>query len=286
MDKDMSKRFPEKELPFKLALNTSTLLPYKLDVKEQIRVTAEAGYEGIELWVRDIEAYLANGGSLAQLKRYIEDTGLTVINGIAFFKWTDADPSTKAEGLIQAEKEMNMLAEIGCQAVAAPPTGEVSTVSLSEMAENFFVLAEKARAIGIEPVLEFWGRAVKLNKISEAMYVAIHSGVSDVKVLFDLFHMYTGGSRVEDLELVKGNNIGVVHVNDYPAEPSQAVIADSDRVFPGDGVGATEKFAQLLHQAGYQGYLSLELFRASYGDKDAVELAKFGLEKVRTAYSI
>ena len=54
--------------PFKTALNTSTLFPFELDVKQQARVAAEAGFEGIELWVRDIEAYLDRGGTIRRMR--------------------------------------------------------------------------------------------------------------------------------------------------------------------------------------------------------------------------
>jgi 2-keto-myo-inositol isomerase len=272
--------------PFKLALNTSTLLPFNLDVKEQIRVAAEAGYEGIELWVRDIEAYLNNGGTVAELKQYISDSGITVVNAIAFFKWSDADEATRRQGLEQAESEMRMLAELGCIAVAAPPFGNVEGVSLDEMARNFAKLTDIAREIGIVPYLEFWGRAKKLSRLSEVLYVAAESGLSDVKMLLDPFHMYTGGSHLEGLELVNGNSIGIVHVNDYPENPPRETIADKDRVFPGDGAMPSEKFAQLLDSAGYNGYLSLELFIQDYGNKSALEVASEGIEKVKKAYSI
>lgn len=281
MNMNMNKR-----LPFKLALNTSTLLPFNLNVKQQISVAAEAGYEGIELWVRDIEEYLNNGGTLKQLKTYISDTGIAVINGIAFFKWTDADEKLRDEGFKQAEREMRMLAEIGSIGVAAPPFGNVEALSLDDMARNFGKLAEMARQIGIEPYLEFWGRAKKLFRISEAAYIAIESGVPDAKILFDLFHMYTGGSSIDALKLIDGKCIGIVHVNDYPADPPREVINDKDRVFPGDGVGPTEKFAQLLDNAGYGGYLSLEIFRQTYGSKSAFEVASEGLKKVKKAYSV
>ncbi len=49
-----------RRFPFKTALNASTLFPFEQDVKDQVRVTAEAGFAGIELWVKDLEAYVAH----------------------------------------------------------------------------------------------------------------------------------------------------------------------------------------------------------------------------------
>jgi len=275
-----------KKLPFKLALNTSTLIPFNLNVKQQVSIAAQAGYAGIELWVRDIVEYIDNGGTLKELRKYVCDTGISVVNAIAFFKWTDASEELREEGFEQAEREMHMLAEIGCIGVAAPPYGNVDTVTLDDMAHNFAKLTETARKIGVEPYLEFWGMAKKLSRISEAVYIVIESGVSDAKILLDPFHMYKGGSSVESLEFIDGKCIGIVHVNDYPAEPPREIITDNERVFPGDGTAPSGKIAQLLDNAGYNEYLSLELFRQTYGSKSALEVASEGLEKIKKSYSI
>lgn len=272
--------------PFKPALNASTLFPFNLEVKEQVRIAAAAGYQGIELWVKDLDAYLAGGGTVQQLKRYISDTGIEVVNAIAFFPWSDENEAVRQQAFMQAEKEMAMLAELGCAAVAAPPFGNVERVSLESMASNYAKLAELARKIGIKPYLEFWGKAKKLSRLSEAMYVLMESGVPDGQILLDPFHMYTGGSSVDSLSYVNGDRIGIVHVNDYPAAPARDVIADRDRVFPGEGSAPSEQFANSLYDIGYGGYLSLELFIENFGAKSALEVAESGLEAITNTYSI
>lgn len=84
--------------PFKTALNASTLFPFRLDVKQQVRIAAEAGFEGIELWVKDIAAYLETGGTITDLKAYVAKSGITVANAIAFFPWADADDLVRDKG--------------------------------------------------------------------------------------------------------------------------------------------------------------------------------------------
>lgn len=272
--------------PFKTAINGSTLFPFNLDIKQQVQIAAEAGYEGIELWVKDIDAYLQQGGSLKDLKQYLSDTGLPIVNAIAFHTWADTDEATREQGFVQAEKEMRMLAGLGCQAVAAPPFGDVASVSLEDMAMHFVRLNDIARTIGIEPYLEFWGRATKLSRMSEAVFIAMESGLPDVKILLDPFHMYTGGSEVTNLHYLSGANIGIVHANDYPATPGRDQIADRDRVFPGDGIAPSREFARMLDRIGYRGYLSLELFIEDFGSATALEVAKRGREAIENAYRV
>ena len=272
--------------PFKTALNASTLFPFGLDIKQQARVAAEAGYAGFELWVKDLDAYLEAGGTLKALKSYVSDTGLTLANAIAFFAWADADDQVREQGFAQAEREMRMLAELGCLAVAAPPFGHVESVTLEAMAGHYARLVELARPLGIEPYLEFWGRAKRLSRLSQAVFVAVESGIADAKLLLDPFHLYTGGSPLSGLRYLNGANIGIVHVNDYPAAPSREQIADRDRVFPGAGIAPTHELAALLDRAGYRGFLSLELFVESFGAESALEVAKRGLNAITQAYSV
>lgn len=269
--------------PFKTALNASTLFPFKLDVRQQITVAAEAGYEGIELWVRDIEAYLAEGGTVGALRAFLSARGIALVNAIAFWAWADSDPAKREEGFRQAETEMQMLAELGCVAVAAPPFGSVEGVALDDMAAQFARLSELGQRMGIEPYLEFWGRAKTLSRLSEAVYVAMQSGRPDAKLLLDPFHMYTGGSDIGGLAYLSGAAIGIVHMNDYPASPGRETITDAQRVFPGEGIAPLSELARLLAQAGYTGYLSLELFLDDYGSQSALDVAKRGLAAIQTA---
>jgi sugar phosphate isomerase/epimerase len=114
----------------------------------------------------------------------------------------------------------------------------------------------------------------------------MESGLSDAKLLLDPFHMYTGGSALASLAYVNGANIGIVHVNDYPAAPAREQITDAERVFPGEGVAPTHAFAGMLYRAGYRGYLSLELFIENYQRQNALEVARHGLAAMQMAYTV
>ncbi|MFP4377259.1 MAG: sugar phosphate isomerase/epimerase family protein [Spirochaetales bacterium] len=282
------------DVPFLLTLNSSTLRPYNLDLESQLRVTAEAGFAGIEIWMRDLQAYMARGNRPDQIRFLAEELGISVVNGIAFFKWTDRNPKTRKAGLEQAAHEITVLAETGCTKIAAPPAGDVTGLSATEIAANYERLLAISRPMGVDPVLEFWGRASRLHTVNEAVEVLDHlvdtilprvkrsadleSGkppeVTRPSVLLDLYHMYTGGSEIADLERLDADQIGLVHINDYPDNPPRETITDADRVMPGTGVAPAAAFLSALHTKGYTGPLSVELFRSSYGHSGAIETAR------------
>src|SRR5688572_26098487 len=68
--------------PFGYCLNTSTLQGQKLTMEKLVDVTAEAGYRGIEPWIRDLDRFVQEGGSLRDLGRRIADRGLSVEGAI------------------------------------------------------------------------------------------------------------------------------------------------------------------------------------------------------------
>ena len=53
--------------PFGYSFNTATIMGQKLPVVEQVEIAAKAGYQGFEPWIRDLDAYVKDGGSLKDL---------------------------------------------------------------------------------------------------------------------------------------------------------------------------------------------------------------------------
>jgi sugar phosphate isomerase/epimerase len=97
-----------------------------------VEIASKAGYDGIEVWVwaRDVEATLQTGHTLTSLKSYIADHGLRVESAIGFAPWIAEGDS----GFIRMKKEMEMLAGIGCQRIAAPPAGLAGDAPLDLLA--------------------------------------------------------------------------------------------------------------------------------------------------------
>ena len=71
------------------------------------------------------------------------------------------------------------------------------------------------------------------------------------------------------------------HFNDAPSVPPASEQEDSDRVLPGEGAIDLTLYCNELAATGYNGYLSLELFREDLWSKDPLEVATLGLNKMR-----
>ena len=270
--------------PFRYCLNTSTLRGHDLALPDLIDIAAAAGYEAIEPWVDEIEKFAATGGDLRDLAERIRDLGLTVESGIGFFEWMVDDADRRRKGMEAATHAMGLMARIGGKRVAAPPFGcheqGAPPVSLHAAAERYRDLLELGERQNVVPMVEFWGFAANLSRLSEAAMLVIDSGHPDACILADVYHLYKGGSPLSGLRLLGPDALRVFHINDYPSLPTET-IKDSDRVYPGDGIAPLTPLLRDLRDIGFQGVLSLELFNPEYYKQDPLSVARTGLEKLR-----
>jgi 2-keto-myo-inositol isomerase len=268
---------------FSYCLNTSTISGQQTGFLKEFEIAAKAGYDGIEIWVRDLEKYLAEGGNQKDLKKYIADLGISVENAIGFAQWAVDDDATRKAGMEQLKREMEMLAQIGCKRIAAPPAGATSLplLDLFKVAERYRQVLELGEQTGVLPQLEIWGPSANLHHISQALFVASATGHPNACILPDVYHMFRGGSSYHALKMMSGATIVMFHFNDYVDSIPREQQKDADRVYPGDGAAPFNIIIPYLRNSGGKKVLSLELFNKGYWEKDALEVAKTGLLKMK-----
>lgn len=270
----------KKEAMIQFSLNTSTLRGQKLDLPQIIEVASKAGYDGIELWISEMEAYLKTGKSLSSLKKLFSDAKIIPVNAIGFAPWMAQDVEKSKAGFEQMEREMNMLAEIGCRRIAAPAIGATDPVDLLVAGVQYASLLDLGRKTGVMPQLEFWGAYEPFHHLGQALATAAAANDPDARILPDVYHLFRGGSGFEGLKLVNGNAIEVFHMNDFTSKP-RLDQKDSDRVYPGDGIGPMKEIAATLKAMGGTKFMSLEVFNETYWAQDAQEVANTGLKKMK-----
>jgi sugar phosphate isomerase/epimerase len=270
---------------FRYCLNTSTIRGQKLGLAREVEVAAEAGYDAIEPWIASLQEYVGAGGKLADLRKQIEDGGLTVEGAISFPQWVVDDDAVRTRALEQLKRDMDMLSQIGGKRIAAPPVGatETSGLDLMKAAERYRALLEIGEEIGVVPQVELWGFSRNLCRLGECMFVVTESGHPQACLLADVYHIYKGGSDFNGLKMIDGRALQVFHVNDYPADPPRARIGDGDRVMPGDGIAPLSQILKDVSDKGTETVLSLELFNETYWRRDALDVAKEGLVKMKAA---
>lgn len=282
---------PPRSAPMQVrfCLNTSTIREKKLPLDIEIDMAAEVGYDGIEPWIREIEAYQQSGKSLADLKKKIADHGMRVESAIGFARWIVDDDAERQQGLEQMKRDMDLVHAIGGTHIAAPPVGmhgqDAAKIDLFAAAERYAKILDIGRETGVTPQVEIWGPSKNLSRLGEAVFVAVESGHADACLLPDIYHIFRGGSAFDGLGLLDGNAIHCFHFNDYPADPARLEMNDSHRVYPGDGVAPWKEIMSTLKAIGFHGAASLELFNRDYWQQDPKQVMTTGLAKMKAVFS-
>jgi sugar phosphate isomerase/epimerase len=248
--------------PFRYCLNASTIRG--TPVARQIEVAALAGYGAIELWFDDVDAHVAAGGTIAELRAMLDARGLVVPTVIYLGGWLDCGV------------RLEQAAQMGSNHVIACPA--MGRADVAQGARHYRELLELP---GARAAMEFLGFVEQYNTIESALEVVERAGHPDGTVVIDTFHIFRGGGSVEGLAKLRGGQVAVAHFNDTPAQPSREQQHDKDRVWPGEGHLDLRRYLDLLQQIGFHGWLSLELFREDLWARDPLEVASTGLEKMR-----
>lgn len=262
---------------FLYCLNSSTIRP--TPILDKIRIAGEVGYSAIELWHDDVDAYLAGGGKLADLRKALGDQGLEVPTTIYVKGWFESSGPEHVRALEEARRRMHQSAELGAHHIIAGPPGGKADHNLG--ARNYRELVELGLQIGVRPAMEYLGFVDDINTIEAAAEIVEKAGHPRGTVIHDPFHIFRGGGSFDSLFKVPAERVAICHFNDAPADPPRVMQHDKDRVYPGDGHLDLRRMVRLLKQIGYNRWLSLELFRQDLWSQDPAEVARRGLAKMR-----
>ncbi len=261
-------------------LNASTIRPASIPVK--IAAAAAAGFRAIELWNTEVDEYLADGHTLADVRRLLSDHGLSVPSVIAIMGFIGNEAPGRDERLREARRRMIQARELGAPFIVASPPME--RADLSRCGRDYAELLGMGREVGIRPAMEFLGFVDHVNSIGTAREIMERSGDPSATIVIDWFHMVRGDGRetmLEDLQALDAQQIAIVHLDDVPFDKPFAAMSDADRVYPGDGdIDLAACFAALT-TTGYQGPVSLELFNEQYWTQDPFEVARLGYSRAR-----
>jgi len=189
------------KLPFRISLNTSTISAYKLSVEKQIDLVADAGFDGIELWVRDVTAYLNEGGTCESLQKRLKSRNLILENMIGFAPWFSEDTDARAKGIEQLRQEMIMTAKLGGKYIAAPIQGikTLDKLKFDDYAARYRAILQLADQTGVTPIIELWG-AGALNQLADCTQIVIATGHPKASMLLDFYHLYRGNNSWDTLD--------------------------------------------------------------------------------------
>ncbi|MDO5567607.1 MAG: TIM barrel protein, partial [Planctomycetia bacterium] len=198
-------------VPWRVGFNTSTIREYKLSLEEEIEIAYKAGFRSVELWSERIRKYRDQGKSLAELRKRMDDRGMTAESLIGFATWIVNDPQQRRQGLETMREEMLFVTELGAACIAAPASGawKEKIEGIEVCAQRYRDVLDLGRETAVRPMLELWGTSPTLSKLSDLLAIAAAAKRSNAAILLDAYHLYRGGNSFESLALVAGSAMPV-----------------------------------------------------------------------------
>jgi 2-keto-myo-inositol isomerase len=246
----------------KICFNTITAgLDRRLE--DIIAACAKYRFDGMELDLRAIDEAATRGVTLKDIGKMLTDGGLAPVSVMAFnlapFATDDVDLERFKRGVLAAQTLGAPMLLTFCY--AAVPAGMSREAALAKAGERAALYAKAAgpTKIALEPI----GRSELMGGPTPALDIAKRSGAANVGIMMDTFHYWKSQVPDADILAIPKEKLFIVHVNDSEDLPP-AEAKDSHRMHMGLGILPLAHDLELWKRIGYDGYLSVEIFREEY----------------------
>lgn len=184
---------------------------------------------------------------------------------------TPVEPEARVAAICASVRRFAELGAASVLFITGPPgereLAEARRVVVEGMRAIGAAAAAAGIAVGLEPVHTSGTTHTWVHTIPDALALADEAG-GDVGVFVDTWNLWDTPGFHDDVRAAGGRITGV-HLADR-REPTRGFY---DRVFPGDGVVPFAPFLAALEEAGYDGWMDVEIFSEELWEVPAAELA-------------
>ncbi len=259
-------------------LNTATTRGKPL--ADDIRLCGECGFAGIEIDTGKLDEFLADRG-VSELRALLDDCAVECAGLMAFAFRPFGDREEQLERIRRYAPICHDLgAEVLLSFIAEPlPEGLAREEAINRAAAATNAYADAAQAAGCRVALEPIGGASFMATPAEALVIVEAAGHPAAGVMVDTFHAWKSGVGPEDVAQLPGDRVLIVHINDAEDLPPEQA-TDAHRLYPGLGVLPLEGYLDALRGIGYDGFLSVELFRPEYWAEEHATIIRRAKEQL------
>ncbi len=238
-------------------------------LKAKLEAIKGAGFTQVMLLARDLVGHPEGWRAAVQ---EVKDSGLRVTGFQVLRDFEGLSGHLHDYKVDIAKSMLEMCHALGCGVMlACSSTSTHATGEKSAIVKDLRKLAMLAITKDIKIAFEglSWGR--NINEFPQAWDVIAEADMPNLGLGFDSYHMLAMKTPLEDLELVDPSKIFLVQLADFMWNEIKSVeerisTARTFRVFPGEGVHSDMVAAVTLklHQMGYRGDYSFEVFNDDY----------------------
>ncbi len=250
---------------------------------EEIAIAGRLGFDCLEIRDAKLESFLKKG-SIQDLRALFAEAKVKplAIGGImSLASGSRADCQHLEQ---QAEWRLSMAGAIGCECVVVYPTVGAGDATTGEdrrlLVESLRLISDIAVKYGVKVAYEFIAvRSTPVHGVASTMALLDSVGRPNVGWLFDFYHFQVADGSLDALARADVDRLLLVHVSDVKDLPYELLASMDKRLFPGEGTADTAGILRTLHEIGYQGPFSVELWSKEYATWDPLEFATVARDK-------
>lgn len=238
-------------------------------LKAKLDAIRAAGFGQVMLAARDLVGHPQGWEAAVQ---EVQDSGLRVTGFQVLRDFEGLSGHLHAYKVDIAKSMMEMCQALGCRVLLACSSTSIhATGDADALVRDLRKLAMLAIPMNIKVAYEAlsWGR--NINEFPRAWDVISRADMPNLGLGFDSFHMFATKTPLDELEMLDPDKIFLVQLADFMWNEIKTVeerisTARTFRVFPGEGVhsAALAELVLKLHQLGYRGDYSFEVFNDDY----------------------
>jgi 4-hydroxyphenylpyruvate dioxygenase len=243
---------------------------------DDVTAYADAGCLAMEVWLTKLEQHLESH-SPADTKKLLADRGMTLTAAAYQGGLLLSQGEQRRAHFDHFRRRLELCQFFGIPTMLlAPDFAEaVDATALERAVVSLKQAAQWAAGVRVRLALEFRGGDRLCASLPTALALTAGCGEGNVGVCLDVFHYYTGPSKLEDLELAPGR-LFHVQLCDLAGVPRE-LAGDAQRILPGDGDLRLDMVVAQLRKVGYEGWVSLELMNPTLWQVRAASVAEIGL---------
>ena len=243
---------------------------------QDVAAAAEGGFTALEVWLTKLETHLESS-TVEQTQALLKEHGLKIAAASYQGGLLHSQGEARAAHFDHFKRRLNLCQtlQIPVMVVIAdfhervdPTTVQRSVVSLKQA-------AQWAQAFDVSLALEFRSQHSFCTCLPTALTLVEAAEEANLGVCLDLFHFYTGPSKLEDLAQLRPERLLHVQVCDL-AGVARELASDADRIFPGEGDFHLGPLLGILSRLGYRGAISLELMNPDLWKAKPATVAQLG----------
>ncbi len=267
----------------KPCISEATTLPATF--AEDVAAYADADWRGMEVWLTKLETHL-DSHSLAETLKLLEDRQMALAAAAYQGGLLLSQSEQRRAHYDHFRRRLDLCQQLGIPTliVAADFAEPVDATALDRAVVSLAQAAQWAAGFRVRLALEFRAKNTFCASLDTAVALVAQCGEPNVGVNFDVFHFYTGPSKLEDLRSLSAATLAHVQLCDVSGVPRE-MASDSDRILPGDGDFQLAPILDGFRQLGYDGWVSLELMNPTLWKAKPSQVAEVGLTALRKLLS-